>query len=1041
MKIHEISINRPVTVLMCVLIVLLLGFVSFTRVPIDLIPEMNLPIAIVSTSYQGVGPQEIENIVTKNIESAIATVNNIKSVRSTSSEGNSIVIAEFNYGTDMDYATLQMREKIDLIKRFLPAEVESPMVIKIDPNMLPVVSLGVSGSMNDVELKNFIEDKVKSRLESLNGVASVTVTGGKTREIKVEVDPVRMSGYGISFNQIIGILQAENLNQPVGVVEYGDKSLLVRSIGEFQSIQQIMDVPITLPTGMVIYLRDFAQTKDDYKEAASYNRMNGSTSIGLSIQKQTGSNTVKVVNAVKKEIEAINKKNTDIKIQLVFDQGKYIEDSINNVSKSAIIGAILAVFILLIFLKNIRTTLIIGTAIPISIIATFVLIYFSGITLNLVSLGGLALGVGMLVDNAIVVLENIYRHRNEGYDRKEAAKLGTQEVGGAIIASTLTTVVVFLPIVFTQGFTAEIFKQLALTVAFSLGASLIVALTVIPAMSARMLKAEKKNEVTKNNVLDIVFSKSESPLSRIDNYYKNLLLWVLRHRKLTVTAVLGIFILSLALLPLVGTEFFPAMDQGQFTVDIELGKGALLRETNKVAEEIEAMLKDMPEMEKMFVTVGGGGGGGGFNAARNEGSNKANINATLVSVNKRQKTTAQIVDEVRKKTSRIPGAEIKVNEVSSTFGGGGGGPFAGGAAVSIQISGPDLDQLQQIAVQVQDIVSTVDGTRQVESSIAEGRPEARIYVNRDKAATYGLSSAQVAASVRTSIEGRVATRYRVEGNEIDVRVQLPASYNKSLEALKSVKITSATGAEVTLMDIAEVVIEQGPTTITRSAQERYVTVTADIFGRDVGSVNRDISNKLDKLTVPFGYNITLGGQRQQMMESFSDLGLALLLSIFLVYMIMAAQFESLLYPFIIMFSVPLAYTGSAFGLIVTGRTLSVPAFIGVIMLAGIVVNNAIVLIDYINTLRKRGMDRNEAIIKAGPTRLRPILMTTLTTVLGLLPLALGFGEGAEMQAPLATVVIGGLLSSTILTLVIIPVIYTLFDDLSIKLKGQKRAEI
>ncbi|MFZ5351676.1 MAG: efflux RND transporter permease subunit [Bacillota bacterium] len=1029
MKIHEISIKRPVTVLMCVLIVLLLGAVSFTRIPIDLIPEMNLPIAIVSTSYQGVGPQEVESIVTKNIENAIATVSNIKSIQSTSSEGSSIVVAEFNHGTDMDFAALQMREKIDMVRKFLPAEVESPMVIKIDPNMLPIVSLGITGAMNDIELRNYVEDKIKPILESLNGVASVSLSGGKTREIKVELDPVRVSGYGVTYNQVIALLQSENLNQPAGVVEYGEKSLLVRSTGEFQSIDDIRNLPITLPTGTVIYLRDIAEVKDGFKEITTYTRMNGKSSIGLSIQKQTGSNTVEVVNLVKGKIKELEKQNADISIELVFDQGKYIEDSISNVSESAVMGALLAVLVLFVFLKNIRTTLIIGTAIPISIIATFVLIYFSGITLNLVSLGGLALGIGMLVDNAIVVLENIYRYRNEGHSKLEAARLGTQEVGGAIMASTLTTVVVFLPIVFTEGFTAEVFKQLAMTVVFSLLASLIVALTVIPAMSSKMLKMVKQHEASRSKILNRLFDAWDTVLDSIDDFYRKVLVWVLKHKKTTAAAVLAVFVLSLLLLPVIGTEYFPAMDQGQFTVDINMGHGALIEETNSLVEQIEKYLSDLPETEKMFVSVGSIGRS--MSVRTTESSNRASISVTLVPLEKRNRSTAVIVDEVRKVTDTIPGAEIKVNEVSSTFGGGMG---MGGAPISVKISGQDLEQLQDIAEEVQKIVGDTEGTRQVETSVSQGRPEARIYLNRDKAAAYGIGSAQVAASVRTAVEGRVATRYRVDGNEIDVRVQLPDIYKNNYEALKSIKINSPAGAEVLLVDIADIKIEKGPVSITREGQERYVTVTSDIFGRDVGSISSDIEAGIKKLSTPAGYSIKVEGQQEQMRESFEDLGLALVLSVFLVYMIMAAQFESLLHPFVIMFAVPLAYTGSAFGLVITGRTLSVPSFIGVIMLAGIVVNNAIVLIDYVNTLRKRGMSREDAMIKAGPTRLRPILMTTLTTVLGLIPLALGLGEGSEMQAPLATVVIGGLLSSTVLTLVVIPVIYSIFDDLAERFK-------
>jgi HAE1 family hydrophobic/amphiphilic exporter-1 len=1033
MKIHEVSIRRPVAVLMCVLMVLVLGGVSFSRLPIDLMPEMDFPISIVLTSYSGVGPQEIENIVTRNIESAVATVNNIKTIQSQSSEGQSIVIAEFNSGTDMNFATLQMREKIDMIKGMLPDGVEAPMIIKMDPSMIPAAVLGVSGGENEAELTRFVEDKVKAKIESIDGVASVAVTGGTTKEIKVDLDSQKLSGYGLSFSQISGALRSENLNQPGGTVEYGNKSLLVRSTGEFKNLDQIRNIPIMLPTGAVVYLRDFAKVREGYKSVDTYNRMNGQSSIGLAVQKQTDSNTVKVVNLIKKEINDILREYPDVKVEMVFDQGEYVEQSIANVAKNAVVGAILAIIILFVFLKNIRTTMIIGTSIPISIIATFVMIYFSGITLNLVSLGGLALGVGMLVDNAIVVLENIYRYRNEGHSRVEAAMLGTQEVGSAVVASTLTTVVVFLPIVFTGGIAAEIFKQMALAVTFSLIASLLVALTLIPMLSSKFLKMVKYHEASRSERLNKVFDKWEDTLSAVDNFYRRILSWALMHRRKTVITVLAIFAGSLLLIAFVGTEFFPNMDMGQFTVGIELPQGSLLKNTNEVAEQVEGILNNLPEIQKVFTTVGSSGSGMSVSGGA---SNTASLNITLKPLSERKRSTAEVVEEMRKKVSLIPGADIEINEVSTSAMG-----VSGGTAVSVKIFGPDLDKLSEIAADAEELIKKVEGVRQTNTSISEGRPEARIYVNRDKASYYGLGTAQVSSSIRTAVEGSVATTYKVDGDEIDVRVGFPEGTGEKYSQLIDTKILLPLGVEVPLTEIADIKMEKGPIAITREGQERYVTVTSDVFGRSTGDVNKDISERLDEMLLPPEYSIKYGGEAEQIADAFSSLTLALVLAIVLVYMVMAAQFESLLHPFTIMFSLPLAFTGSTLGLVLTGRALSVPAFIGVIMLAGIVVNNAIVLVDYINTLRGRGMDRREAILKAGPTRLRPILMTTLTTILGLIPLALGIGEGAEAQAPMATVVIGGLTTSTILTLVIIPVIYTLFDDISIKLRKYKAGSI
>lgn len=1029
MKIHEISINRPIAVLMCVLIVLVLGGVSFSRVPIDLIPNINIPIAVVITSYPGVGPHEVENIVTRNIENAIATVNNIKEIQSYSSEGSSIVIAEFNTDTDMDFATLQMREKVDMIKRMLPSEVEAPMVMKLDPSMMPVLNLGITGNMDEAELKKLAEDKVKPRLERLDGIASASTSGGKTREIKVEVSPEKMSGYGIQLNQVISTLQMENLNQPGGSAEHGDKDLLLRTVGEFETLNDIRNIPIILPTGNVIHIRDIAEVYDGYKTTDSHTRADGRESIGVVIQKQPAANTVKVVNLVKKEIKQLEKENPDVKISILFDQGKYVEDSVKNVGQSAIVGAGLAIIILLVFLKNFRTTFIIAASIPISIIATFVMIYFSGTTLNLVSLGGLALGVGMLVDNSIVVLENIFRLNSEGYEPKEAASFGAQEVTAAIISSTLTTVAVFLPVVFTQGMAAEIFRELALTVTFSLLASLIVALTLVPMLSSKVLKSIGSQKLSGKVFFRNILRKWDRSLENLNVVYGKALRWALQHRKTAITTTIVIFVCSISLIALVGTEFFPSMDQGQFTVSIKMPDGSLLSEADAVARKIEDIIANIPDVDTMFVSVGGSGG---ISLSGSGSGDTASINVSLKPLRQREKSTAEIVEDIREKASMISGAEINVTEAGMSM-----GMLSGGAPLSIKISGPDLETLETLSQEVELILNEIEGTRQVESSISGSRPEARIYVNRDRASYYGLGTAQVASLVRTTVEGRVATRYRVDGEEIDINVQFPEENMRTYEQLKGIKIASPIGVEVPLSDIAEISIEKGPISISRSNQERYVTVSSQLFGRDIGSVMEDANDKLQSLSLPSEYSIEFGGEVKEMQEAFISLGQALLLAIVLVYMIMAAQFESLLHPFVIMFSVPLAYSGSALGLVLAEVSLSVPSLLGVIMLAGIVVNNSIVLVDYINQLRQRGMERQDAILEAGPTRLRPILMTTLTTILGLVPLALGIGEGAEMQTPMAVVVIGGLITSTVLTLVIIPVIYTLFDDISIRWNRKK----
>lgn len=1024
MNISELSIKRPVTVIMVMLIIIVFGVVSYIKSPMDLLPSMDIPMAIIVTDYEGVGSEEVENFITRPIESAAATVSNMKSVTSQSVEGASIVIVEFNNGTDMDFAALDMRERLDMIRDFLPDGASDPMVIKINPDMLPVVQIGISSeNKSEVELKNFVEDNIQPNLERIEGVASVTLSGGLTREITVNMDKTKMENFKLSINQVAGTLQMENINLPSGVVEHGDRNLNVRSKGEFSSVKEIENIPIVLPQGNIIYIRDIATIDEGYKEKTSINRMDGGDSIGLAIQKETTANTAEVTNLIKKELSDIIGENEDINIQLAFDQGIFVEQAVSGLVENGIMGAILAMIILLLFLKSIRPTLVIAISIPMSVISTFILIYISNTTLNMISMGGLALGVGMMVDNSIVVLENIYRHRNAGMDRFEAALVGTKEVTGAIIASTLTTVVVFVPIIFTDGIAAEVFKEMALTVSFSLLASLVVALTIVPMLSSKMLKTSKVKEG--KTFFSKLIVKWDGVINGLDNIYRVILKGVLNSRLVTIIITLVVSAVCIGTIYFVGVEFIPSTDQGLFTVSIDMGDGVLLEETDEVAKKVEKIIADIPEVAIMFTTIGGDSSD---MISMGSSSNSTSINATLVPLSQRSKSTNEIVEMVRSEVEKIPGADITVRDAGMDMLAMMGNPIA------VQIYGNDLEELNKIAYEVLDIVESVEGTRQVETSASKGRLEAGVYVDRNKASLYGISTMQVASAISTSLQGQVATRYRVGGDEIDVKLKFPDEINKTYQSLNNISVLSPTGINVPLGEVVEIKLEEGPVNITRRNQTRYVTVSADLFGRDVGSVNSEIQEKLNELNLPNGYYIQIGGENEQIVGSFENLGKTLLLSILLIYMVMAAQFEKFLQPFIIMFSVPLAFSGAALGLFITGRTLNIASLIGVIMLAGIVVNNAILLVDYINNLREKGMERNEAILKAGSTRLRPILMTTLTTILGLIPLSLGIGEGAEIQAPLATVVMFGLAVSIILTLVIIPVVYTLFDDLSRKIK-------
>ncbi|WP_273225528.1 efflux RND transporter permease subunit [Geosporobacter ferrireducens] len=1012
MRLSHLAIGRPVTVMMMVIMIIVLGTVSLMGLNLDFFPDIAFPMAVVITNYDGVGPQEIEAIITKPLEQVMGTVDNFKTVSSTSANGQSMLMVEFTQGTNMDYAALQMREKVDMVRGMWPDEVTNPMIFQYNMSMMPIIQLGMSYGDDLAGLKLLAEDKVKDRLERIKGVAAVDIYGGLEDEIKINIIPHKLQGYNLSLTQVSQALRMENLNSPGGLLTEGKYQYTIRTTGEFKSIDEIHNLPITTAVG-IIRLEDIAEISQGYKDAYVNAYMNGEPTVLLQIRKQSGFNTVRVSNSINAELNKIIEELDAVEFKTIFDQADFVKESLGSVAKNAIVGGILAILVLFIFLKNIRTTFIVGVAIPISIITTFILIYFSGITLNMMSLGGLALGIGMLVDSAIVVLESIYRYREEGYSRIEAAGEGSSEVAMAVIASTLTTVAVFLPIAFIRDNIAiEMFRELALTVAYSLLASLIISLTLVPMLASKILKIDRNVESKKKTPAAIVGRKFDKIMKSVELRYEKLLNWSLRRRKTVIFGILILLVLSVVITALfIGAEFFPNTDEGMFTAKVELPKGYSLEETSKIATEVGQRIQEFDELEYIFVIEG------------DEGEpSTAIIYASFGSKLDREKGIDQLLDEVRIKLQGIAGAKISVEKFSMMSMGAGGKP------ITINITGDDLDTLEDLAANVVEEISLIPGTREVTSSIAETVPEAQVSINREKASQYGISTYSLADTVQTAIMGQTVTRYKVNGEEIDVRVRLHEGWRNDLRDLDYITITSPMGQQIPLYEIAYITYGNSPASIHRSDQIRQVTVTGDISGRDQRSIFVDIQNKINEMSIPSGYQVKLGGENEDMIEAAKAFGLALLLAVLLVYIIMASQFESLLHPFIIMFTVPLAFIGISIAMAVARKPFSVPAFTGVIMLAGIVVNNGIVLVDYINTLRKRGMDRAEAICKAGPVRLRPILMTTLTTVLGLIPLALGIGEGAEQQAPMAITVIGGLSFSTLLTLVFIPVIYTLLDD-------------
>lgn len=1015
------SIKRPVTTVMVLLIVIMAGIIALTTLKLDLMPSVDIPIAGVMTTYVGAGPEEIENLVTKPLEESLGTVPNVDTISSISSNDSSIVIIQLEDGTDLDMAAIDIREKVDLVKDSLPDDANAPIVIKMDISNMSAIQIGVtSNTMDLTELNTFLDENIVSQFERIEGVASVSLAGGVENEIEIIVEPDKMEGYGITTSQLSQVLAAENSNYPSGRVSQGNNKLQIRSLGEFKSIDEIRNLPITTNTGAVIHISDVATVNEVQKDISTYSLINGRPSIMLNIQKQSNANTVDISDKVNAEITKIQRKYNNLNIIMLTDTADYIKMSINNIIQTAFQAAILAVLVLLLFLKDGRTSLIIGVSIPTSILATFALMYLNNMTMNMISMGGITIGIGMLVDNSVVVLENIFKKWESGLSAKEASEQGANEVSMAVMASTLTTVAVFFPLMFVSGTVGQLFRDLSLTIIFSLASSLVVSLTFVPMACSRILKIKEPKQTLFSKILD-TWGRG---LEAIDRAYRVILKLVLRNKKKVILIVFVIFIATLSLVPIIGMDFMPAMDEGSATISIQLPKGSIIEETQKITEEVLNRIDGIEETQMTYMSIGGG--------MMSSGTDSSSISINLVNKKDRKRTTNEIVEDIRNRVKDVAGADITVSASSSAMG------SMGGSSISLQFNGDDMDTLRAIGDEMVEIISKIDGTRDVTSSSEDTVPEVNVVINRSKASTYGINTATIASTLNTAITGSVATSYKVNGTEIDVRIRQNKDKTKYINDIKNITISTPTGAVVPISEVADITLKDSALAIDRINQQRYITVNATIVGRDINSVKTDLQPILNEYNFPEGYSYEFTGILETMEESYSNLILVLIVAVLLVYMIMASQFESLIYPFIVMFSIPLAITGGIFGLFITGNTLSVTAMMGFIMLVGMVVNNAIVLIDCTNQLLNNNEDMtcNEALIEAGPNRLRPILMTTLTTIIGLIPMALATSEGTEMQRPLAISVIFGLAISTLVTLIFIPVLYSTVDR--IRFRNMKR---
>ncbi len=1088
MKITKITINRPVTTFMFFMAVILLGLVSLQELSVDLLPNISYPRLSVMARYPGVAPEEIETLVTQRLESSLLRIPGIRQVESVSEEGGVYMTLEFAWGTDMDFAMLHTREKLDSVQ--LPEEMEEPTIIPLDPQSQPIMVLSVSGSRSLLELREFCEELIKPRLEQIEGIGSAEIAGGVEREIQVELDPRLITLYGLDIQDVSQRIEAFNRNLQGGTIRKGRFKYALRIQGEFEDLSEIGEVSIkTTQNRGIIRLRDIARINDGIKEREGITRLNSSESIGILVRKESGANTVEATTLAKEVIQEIIKNNPGLNILTVSEQARYIRNAINSVQSSILYGAILAFFILILFLQDFKTPMIIAVAIPIAVVATFNLMFFMDITVNIMSLGGLALGVGMLVDNSVVVSESIFRHRGEGKSLKDAAFTGTKEVGMAVTASTFTTISVFLPVIYVHGVAGQLFKDQALTVTFAMLSSLIVALTLLPMLASRKYslpeeipsgrKRKSRPKLFHNPprksfpsfllfplwfikellyaafkmifaVISFLISLSIQllalifhyvtipfkPLGRLifkgfnsvytsfSSFYHKFLVWSLDHKGKVVLGSVLFLLVTLLAATQIPRELMPKPKASTFELHLKTPVDYSLEQTAEAVAMVEDWMNRHDEIRDTFAQIGVVSGMEAMNP--DVSLNSAKIHVDVTSYKKMVGVTAELRDYL----SRFPGIQHSIVPEQSTM-----AQFLAfsSSEIGLKIKGENLDVLKRLADELAQRLQSIEGIADVNTNIALGKPEFLIHVKRDALEKFNISTYQIGQFLVDAVRGRVDTQLKELEKKYDIRVQLEDETRQNVDALMDEQIQHGNSL-IPLRELVTYEIARGPKEIRRENQEREVVVAANLSGVKISQVVPLIQTEIDALNMPADYRVVFSGEQEEMQKSFRSLTLAFLLAVLLVYMIMSAQFESLLHPFIILFTLPMGLTGAIWALFITSQTLNVISIIGMVVLAGIVVNDAIVKIDYTNQLRKRGKGLREAVVEAGRIRLRPILMTTVTTAVGLFPMSLGLGQGAELQQPLAISVIGGLLLATFLTLILIPLGYELVE----KAKNTKR---
>ncbi len=1025
MKIYESAVKKPVTTALIFVAIVVLGLFSFSRLSVDLYPEIELNAVTVMTTYSGASATDIEQNVTKPMETSLSTVSDLKRITSVSKDNISLITVEFEYGTDMDEAVNDIRSVIDMLKNFLPEEIENPVILKFNSSMIPIAFMSARTSQNAQGLYKILEEKVANPINRINGVASVSISGAPQREIQILTDPRKMEAYNITVEQLAGVIALENRNIPGGNMDIGSETFSVKVDGEFKNSDQIKDVIVGSYMGKNIFVKDIATVKDTLKERATEVLTNGETSAMIVVQKQSGANVVEIANKIHKELPAIRAGlPQDIQLEMVIDTSDFIKKSISSLSETVLLAGLFVMIVVLFFLGRWRATFIIILTIPVSLIAAFIYLMVSGNTLNIISLSSLSIAIGMVVDDAIVVLENITSHIEKGSKPKDAAIYATNEVAVAVVASTLTIVSVFFPLTMVTGLAGIMFKQLGWIVTIIISVSTLAALTLTPMLSGLMLKQNPK----RSKGFMFFYSPIERGLDALDRGYERFLRFALGNRKSVLFGAFALFFASILLLTKVGTDFFPETDNSQIEVQVELPVGTRVEKARILNQYIFNDWKEKyPEVEILQTSMGQSDGSNVFMSMGNSGTHLISYTVRLVDRTKRERDIFEIADLMRSDLASLP--EIYRYEVTP---GGSGGMGTGSADIEMDVLGYNLDDAATVSAQIMEIMKNTEGLRDVKISREDYMPQLKVEFDRAKLSMNGLNITNAATAVRNRINGVIATQFREDGEEYDIVVKNDLKFRTNIDDIKSIMLYNSMGKAVRLSEVADVIEDFAPPSIEHLDRERVIKVSGAIYKRALGDIAADINKEVAKITLPSGIAVKMTGAFEEQQESFADMFTLLLLVVMLTYIVMAAQFESFRDPFIIMLSLPFAFTGVFVALWLTGTSLSLIALIGAVMLVGIVVKNGIVLIDYINLNKERGMSVMRAVVSGGKSRLRPVLMTTITTILGMAPMAIGIGEGSEIWQPMGIAIIGGLTVSTILTLVVIPTIYASLNVRDIK---------